>query len=60
MEKMELITAAGLWLEMRDVRNRIVHDYLPEKLKALYDDILGAFGAELLGFRDKISTYKID
>ncbi|MDA3926577.1 MAG: nucleotidyltransferase substrate binding protein [Kiritimatiellae bacterium] len=47
-EKSGLISAVELWFRMRDVRNRIVHDYLPEKVKEMYDDITGPFGSELL------------
>lgn len=36
MEKAGLISAAGLWIEMRDLRNRIVHDYLPDQVAQLY------------------------
>ncbi|MDF1583208.1 MAG: hypothetical protein P1P78_07840 [Methyloprofundus sp.] len=32
MEKLELISNIDVCLEMRDMRNRIVHDYVPEKL----------------------------
>jgi uncharacterized protein YutE (UPF0331/DUF86 family) len=46
MEKVGVITAVELWLRMRDVRNRIVHDYLPEEIKDLYDSILGEMGDE--------------
>jgi hypothetical protein len=47
MEKNGLITSTLIWLDMRDVRNRIVHDYLPEQLKLLYDCIMNEFFAEL-------------
>jgi len=47
IEKVGLISSVELWFRMRDVRNRIVHDYLPEKVKEMYDDIMGAFGSEL-------------
>ena len=56
MEKLGLITEAALWLQMRDVRNRIVHDYTPNKIKAIYDDILSPFGEELLGFLIKAQS----
>jgi len=48
MEKLELILSVELWFKMRDVRNRIVHDYLPQEIKAMYDDMMGPFGAELI------------
>lgn len=47
MEKNGLISSTLIWLDMRDVRNRIVHDYLPEQLKLLYDCIMNQFFAEL-------------
>lgn len=47
MEKLGLITSTELWFRMRDVRNRIVHDYLPAEIKGLYDDLLGPLGSEL-------------
>lgn len=33
MEKSGIIESTYLWMEMRDMRNRIVHDYLPEQIK---------------------------
>jgi hypothetical protein len=36
MEKLKLITNIDIWLEMRDIRNRIVHDYIPEKIAEMY------------------------
>jgi hypothetical protein len=47
MEKLELISSVEQWFNMRDVRNRIVHDYLPNEIKQMYDDIMGPFAAEL-------------
>jgi len=47
IEKSGLAGDAELWLDMRDVRNRIVHDYLPAQLAQLYADIRGPFFAEL-------------
>ncbi|MCK4400825.1 nucleotidyltransferase substrate binding protein [bacterium] len=53
-EKLEIISSTILWLQMRDVRNRIVHDYLPEEIKDMYDEIMGAFGKELLRLKVKL------
>ena len=47
MEKLGIVTSTELWFQMWDVRNRIVHDYLPTEIKDLYDDLLGPLGAEL-------------
>jgi hypothetical protein len=43
---------------MRDVRNRIVHDYLPEDIKEIYDSIMGPFGKQLLKVKEKINTWR--
>ena len=55
MEKLGLITDATLWLKMRDVRNKIVHDYLPGQTQKMFGNIMGPFFAEL-----KITKTKID
>ncbi len=51
MEKIGLISSTDLWMEMREVRNRIVHDYLPEQIKALYDSIMYEYSRELLNLK---------
>jgi len=53
MEKLELISSVEQWFNMRDVRNRIVHDYLPNEIKQMYDDIMGPFATELKFCTDK-------
>ena len=58
MGKLEIISSTILWLQMRDVRNRIVHDYLPEEIKDMYDEIMNAFGKELLRLKGKIIKIK--
>ena len=50
MEKLGLVTSVELWFRMREVRNRIVHDYSPEKVKELYEDMMGILGNELRMF----------
>lgn len=47
MEKYGVITAASLWIEMRDTRNRVTHEYLPEELAKIYADIVGPAATEL-------------
>lgn len=56
MEKLGLISSTELWFRIRDVRNRIVHDYLPSKIKEIYDDIMGPFGNELKQSRRTIEA----
>ncbi|MFM7207392.1 MAG: hypothetical protein ACKORK_14440 [Gemmatimonadota bacterium] len=40
MEKLGLISGLGRWIALRDLRNRVVHDYLPDELAALYAAII--------------------
>jgi hypothetical protein len=58
MHKLSLVSSVQLWIAMRDIRNRIVHDYLPEKLKEFNDMILGEMGAGLSSAR--INVLKLD
>ena len=41
MEKLGLISGLAEWISLRDLRNRVVHDYLPDELAALYAAIIG-------------------
>ncbi|MFA4943121.1 MAG: nucleotidyltransferase substrate binding protein [Lentisphaeria bacterium] len=54
MEKLGLVSSVELWFQMRDVRNRIVHDYLPQDIKQLYDDMMGTLGTELSACADAV------
>jgi uncharacterized protein with HEPN domain len=36
MEKLGLISGHERWIGLRDLRNRVVHDYLPAELAQLY------------------------
>lgn len=56
MEKLELVSEAELWMAMRNVRNRIVHDYLPEQTAEMFDLISGTYGNELRRLAEIIST----
>ncbi|HLP58783.1 MAG TPA: nucleotidyltransferase substrate binding protein [Candidatus Deferrimicrobium sp.] len=56
MEKLDFIDSVEQWLEMRDIRNRIVHDYLPDDIKEIYDSIMGPFGKQLRKVRKKIKV----
>ena len=40
MEKLGLISSLAEWITLRDLRNRVVHDYLPEELAAFYRAII--------------------
>ena len=52
--KWSLIEDVEQWLRMRDLRNRIVHDYLPEKLAEIYVLIVREYAPELLRLREKL------
>jgi len=41
MEKVGLISDLSTWIALRDLRNRVVHDYLPDELASLYAAIVG-------------------
>ena len=53
MEKLWMISSVERWFSMREVRNRIVHDYLPNEIKQMYDDMMGPFALELAFCADK-------
>jgi hypothetical protein len=53
MEKIELISSTRIWMDMRDVRNRVVHDYLPEEIQELYELMTGEFGEEILSLKSR-------
>ena len=59
MEKLELISNIDIWLEMRDIRSRIVHDYVPEKIAEMYQLIRGEFYNELRQLDQKLKKIVI-
>lgn len=56
MHKLKLVADPGLWIEMRDLRNRIVHDYLPEQVQRFYEEMMARFVPELLALRARVSA----
>lgn len=58
MEKQGLISSVELWVDMRDIRNRIIHDYLPDQIKNIFDLIMNEFKIELLSIRKRIERIK--
>ncbi|TRX00781.1 nucleotidyltransferase substrate binding protein [Candidatus Methylobacter oryzae] len=60
MEKLGLVTNIDIWLEMRDLRNRIVHDYVPEKMAEMYELICGDFYNELSQLDKKMKQLSFD
>ena len=60
MEKLGFIDSVLTWMNMRDVRNRIVHEYLPEEIKAIYDSIFTPFGNQLRKVKKKIEILSFE
>ena len=54
MEKLALISNIDIWLDMRDIRNKIVHDYVPEKIAEIYQLVRNDFYDELTQLERKI------
>jgi uncharacterized protein YutE (UPF0331/DUF86 family) len=59
MQKIGLISSVELWMEMRDFRNRIAHDYLPEQLAVIFNSIRDRFGAEMKVCVEESSKFMI-
>jgi len=53
MEKVDFISSVSLWINMRNVRNQVVHTYSAEDIKKIYDNIIDHFGPELLKLKEK-------
>lgn len=60
MEKQDIISSTDLWFEIRDIRNRIVHEYLPGEVEKIYNIILNEFSAELMAVYKKIVLVEND
>lgn len=53
-EKVELISDAELWLKMRTLRNKIVHDYLPQEREETYHLLVKVYSPELFRLKKRI------
>ena len=40
MQKLEVVDSIDFWMEARILRNKIVHSYLPELLRDIYNEII--------------------
>jgi len=54
MEKQGFISKAQTWVELRDLRNRIAHEYLPEELARIYREIVVGAGNEFSLLKQKV------
>lgn len=57
--KLHLIDDVELWLEMRAARNRIAHDYVPERIKLVQDLIRTRYREEIEKFLPRLEAYLI-
>jgi hypothetical protein len=57
MEKLGFIDSVSVWMEMRDLRNKIAHEYIPEAIKEIYDQVMGPLGKELKRVKRKIKKF---
>ncbi len=55
MEKLGVVSAAPLWMQMRNIRNRIVHDYLPQQVAEMFELLTTRFSPELARFNRYLS-----
>lgn len=56
MEKLGEVSAAPLWMQMRNIRNRIVHDYLPQQVAEMFELIAVVFVPELARFDARLKA----
>jgi uncharacterized protein with HEPN domain len=56
MEKLGEVSAAPLWMQMRNIRNRIVHDYLPQQVAEMFELIAVVFAPELARFDARLKA----
>lgn len=54
MEELGLYSSANLWLAMRNVRNRIAHEHVPEQVMQMFEEISGGQGDPLLRLGEKM------
>lgn len=58
MHKVGLISDVQTWLDLRDLRNRIAHEYLPEELAKIYTAITTTVAQELRSLDQRIGTLR--
>lgn len=56
MHKVGLISDVQTWLTLRDLRNRIAHEYLPEELAKIYEGITGTATQEMRTLKTSIDA----
>jgi uncharacterized protein YutE (UPF0331/DUF86 family) len=56
MEKLLIIDSAEVWSSARDLRNKIAHEYDPERLERIYADMF-LLGEKLLGDMARVDVF---
>ena len=56
MEKLGFVSSLQAWLVLRDLRNRIAHEYLPGELAKVYATMVGQAAHEFRQLQQKINS----
>lgn len=56
VSKLGFITNEEIWMEMRIIRNKITHDYLPEQFSEMYETICNVFTPEIKYLNTKLEV----
>jgi len=56
IQKLKLIDNIDFWIEARLLRNKVAHDYLPEQLKDIYQEIYKK-SKSMMKYMDNIEAY---
>lgn len=56
MHKLGFISDVQTWLDLRDLRNRIAHEYLPEELARIYAEITTTAAREFKALRSRANA----
>ena len=60
MEKLGLISTVDVWIDMRNIRNKIVHDYIAEDIGLIYELIRGEFYNEFAYLEQQVLAINYD
>lgn len=58
MARLGLVQDVDVWMEMREVRNRIAHDYLPDRIKGIYDLLTVTYRPEVVAALSAARGYR--
>lgn len=59
MEKLGVVSSTALWMQMRNVRNRLVHDYRPEQVAEMFDLLTRVFAPELIKLAVRLESESV-